>query len=425
MMNERLALERQELVRAWHSYVIRQGPVPAARRGQSQPAQTGATAPAPLSTLTTIDQEVAASWARSALTVSPERASAPVLDEADVQHAWRESPLEFGVRGLIPELCRLAEEADLVVAIGDADGTLLWTQGSDRMAELARSINFVPGGQWGEGSVGTNALALALRTRQPVRVFSAEHYVQTVHDWVCYSSPIRDTHTGALLGVLDFSTTWECSTPLGLASARHYAQQIEFALGRRVTQPTTQLRLRFCGSPRVQYAGRSLHLTPRQHELLCVLALHPGGLTLDALHAHVYGDQPISLSTLKSEVSTLRALLGGQIASRPYRLGIPMQLDIQDIEEHLLAGRVSDAADLYDGPLLPHSSSPLLTYWRDYLDAALREAVCRSRDPELLWRYASRFDDPECLEVLESLLAPDDHRLPIARARRAALDASF
>ncbi|WP_133161721.1 helix-turn-helix domain-containing protein [Deinococcus koreensis] len=448
-MNERLALERQELVRAWHSYVTRQGPVPSglhvrpagaapppsahpaesAPSTESTPArdslQAGAAAtltrPAAIAT---IDQEVAASWARSALTVSPERASAPVVDEAEVRQAWKESPLEFGVRGLIPELRRLAEDADLVVALGDPNGTLLWTQGSARMAGLASSINFVPGGQWGEGSVGTNALALALRTRQAVRVFSAEHYVQTVHDWVCYSSPIRDTQTGALLGVLDFSTTWECSTPLGLASARHYAQQIELALSHRAL-PASQLRLRFCGAPRVQYAGRSLHLTPRQHELLCVLALHPGGLTLDALHAHVYGDQPISLSTLKSEVSTLRALLGGQIASRPYRLSIPMQLDIQDIEEHLLAGRVSDAADLYDGPLLPHSSSPLLSYWRDYLDAALREAVCRSRDPELLWRYASRFDDPECLEVLEGLLAPDDHRLPIARARRAALDASF
>ena len=413
-MNERLELERQELVRAWDHYVTRPG------RGLALPDELSEPTPGPA-----LDQEVAASWARSALTVSPERASAPLLNESDVQHAWQESPLEYGVRGLIPELRRLAEEADLIVAIGDSDGTLLWTHGSERMAELGRSINFVPGGQWDEGSVGTNALALALRTRQPVRVFSAEHYVQTVHDWVCYSSPIRDTRSGALLGVLDFSTTWEHSTPLGLAGARHYAQQIELALSHRLTLPAGELRLRFCGPPQVQFAGRPLHLTPRQHELICVLALHPGGLTLDALHAHVYGDQPISLSTLKSEVSTLRSLLGGQIASRPYRLSVKVQLDVQDIEEHLLAGRVSDAADLYDGALLPHSASPLLGYWRDYLGAALQDAVCRSRDPDLLWRYASRFDDPQSLEVLEGLLPGDDHRLPIARARRAALDAAL
>lgn len=404
-MNDRLSLERQKLISAWYRYVSREQ------------------APQPVET--TVDQEVAASWARSALTVSPERACAPIMKESDVQHAWHESPLEYGMRGLIPELRRLAEEADLIVAVGNVDGTLLWTQGSERMTDLARSINFVPGGQWGEGSVGTNALALSLRTRQPVRVFSAEHYVQTVHDWVCYSSPIRDTGSGALLGVLDISTTWEHTTPLGLASARHYAAQIELAIQGRPVTPAAGLNLAFCGSPRVTFGGQRLHLTPRQHELLCVLSLNPGGLTLDALHAHVYGDQPISLSTLKSEVSTLRSLLGGQIASRPYRLSVPITLDVQRIEELLLAGRVSEAADLYDGPLLPHSASPLLTYWREYLDAALREAVCRSGDPDLLWRYASRFDDPECLDTLEDLLPEGDHRRPIARARRAALDAAF
>src|SRR6476469_496527 len=153
MMNERLALERQKLVRAWYRYVTRQAPAQALPdEPQDEPARSEGN----------VDQEVAASWARSALTVPPERVSAPVMSESEVKHSWQESPLEYGVRGLIPELRRLAEEADLIVGIGNTDGTLLWTEGSERMADLATSINFVPGGQWGEGSVGTNALALAL-----------------------------------------------------------------------------------------------------------------------------------------------------------------------------------------------------------------------------------------------------------------------
>ncbi|WP_174368370.1 GAF domain-containing protein [Deinococcus sp. JMULE3] len=420
-MNDRLSLERQQLIRAWGGFVHRRAPevrpdVPGADLAGPDTAGPDTTGP-------TVTPEVAASWARSALTVSPERVCAPVLSETDVRHAWRESALEYGMRGLIPELTRLAEDADLIVAVGDVDGTLLWTQGSERMTALARRVNFVPGGQWGEGTVGTNALALSLRTRRPVRVFSAEHYVQTVHDWVCYSSPIRDPGSGALLGVLDLSSTWEHSTPLGLASARHYAAQIEQAIGGRPHGAADALSLSFCGSPRVTLGGRRLHLTPRQHELLGVLALNPGGLSLDALHAHVYGDQPVSLSTLKSEVSTLRALLGGQIASRPYRLSVPVTLDAQRIEEHLLAGRAAQAAELFDGPLLPNSASPLLTYWREYLGAAVQAAVCRSGDPDLLWRYASRFDDPECLDVLDDLLPAGDPRRPVVRARRAALDA--
>ncbi|GMA15715.1 transcriptional regulator [Deinococcus metallilatus] len=394
-MDERLIRERERLERAWQQYIT-----------------SGARVP--------VTEDLLASWARSARTVPPERVSAPVENDADVQHAWRESRLEHASRPLLAELSALAEDGDLIVAIADAGGQLLWTSGSDRMHRLARGINFVPGGHWDESSVGTNALALALRTRQTVRVFAAEHYVQTVHDWVCYSSPIRDPRTGEVLGVLDFSTTWERSTPLGLTSTRHYAGLIEQGLGAGQGRKEG-LTLYLCGPPRVTLHGRRLHLTPRQHELLAVLALCPGGLTLDAMHAHVYGDQPVSLSTLKSEISTLRTLLGGGIASRPYRLSLPVQFDGAISEAALLAGQPGRALDVYNGPLLPHSASPFLTYWREYLDAALREAVFRSRDPELLWRYALRFEDPELLLELETLLAAGDPRLPLVRARRAAL----
>lgn len=71
-MNDRLSLERQKLISAWYRYVSREQ------------------APQPVET--TVDQEVAASWARSALTVSPERACAPIMKESDVQHVWHESP---------------------------------------------------------------------------------------------------------------------------------------------------------------------------------------------------------------------------------------------------------------------------------------------------------------------------------------------
>ncbi|WP_370637679.1 transcriptional regulator, partial [Deinococcus sp. 6GRE01] len=292
-----------------------------------------------------------------------------------------------------------------------------WTAGSARMQRLGRALNFVPGGHWDEQSVGTNALALALRERRAVQVFAAEHYVQAVHDWVCYGAPLRDAQ-GTLLGVLNLSTVWHQSTPLGLASAQHYAQRIEAQLA---AGPQVTLRVTLCGSPLVTLGGRALHLTPRQLELLAVLALHPDGLTLDALHAHMYGDAPITASTLKSEVSTLRGLLGGQIASRPYRLSVAVDLDLLRLERRLLAGDVSGALDLFGGPPLPLSESPLLSYWRSYLDGALRRAVCAGRDPALLWQYVARFDDLEVLSLLESVLPAGDPRVEVVRARRAAL----
>jgi len=317
-MNERLVLERQRLAQAWHRYI------------ESRSCDL-------------VPDQVIASWQRSSQTVSPERVAAPLETDADARHAWDESRLEHASRPVLAELASLADEGDMVIALGDAHGQLLWTYGSARMQGLARSINFVPGGHWDESSVGTNALALALRHRRPLRVFAAEHYVQAVHDWVCYSSPIQHPRTGELLGVLDFSTTWQHSTPLGLAGARYYAQQIEQGLltaPERPAETPGTLRLTLCGTPEARRGTERLHLTRRQFELLGVLALNPAGLSLDALHAHVYGDQMISLSTLKAEMSGLRVLLDGQIASRPYRLSMPVTFDVMQVEHALLGGDI-------------------------------------------------------------------------------------
>lgn len=400
---DELATERQRLIAAWDAYHSGRRPTP-----------------------TAVPADLLASWQRSAQTVPPDRVSAPVQDAREVTSEWRESALEFATRPLMNDLRALAQDGDLVVAVADASGRVAWTEGSHRMQRLARDINFVPGGHWDEHSVGTNALALALRHVRPVRVFAAEHFVQTVHEWVCYSSPIRHPESGELLGVLDFSTTWEYSTPLGLAGARYYAQQIENGLLTARTQLLGQsqqlptLRLRLCGPAEVRLGGELLHLTKRQHELLAVLALHAEGLTLDALHAHVYGEQAVSLSTLKSEVSTLRGLLGGCIASRPYRLMLGVDFDVQSVETALLSGQAGRALDLYAGELLPYSNSPFLGYWREYLDAALRGAVLECGDPEVQWRYALRFDDPEVLQAVADLLPLHDPRRPVLQARLEA-----
>ena len=61
-------------------------------------------------------------------------------------------------------------------------------------------------------------------------VFSAEHYAEVVHNWVCWAAPVFDPVTGRSLGVIDLSTTWDRTHPIGLATARVMARLIEGAL---------------------------------------------------------------------------------------------------------------------------------------------------------------------------------------------------
>ena len=100
------------------------------------------------------------------------------------------------------------------------------------MRRRAETVNFVPGGRWDDRSVGTNALDLSNRLDRPSMVFSAEHYAPIVHNWVCWAAPLHDPVSGTQLGVLDISTTWDRTHPIGLATVRVLARLVEQAMPR-------------------------------------------------------------------------------------------------------------------------------------------------------------------------------------------------
>ena len=59
-------------------------------------------------------------------------------------------------------------------------------------------------------------------------------------------------------------------------------------------------------------------------------------------------------------MSQLRALLGGRLESRPYRIGLDVRCDVTDVLHRLRAGDVAGATERYGGELLPGSESPAL-----------------------------------------------------------------
>ena len=164
--------------------------------------------------------EILSSWERSGAAISPGVTEAPLADESETSSVWKGSPLQVAVERIEQELRSTAEDGDLVVAVTDADTRILWTYGGRVMRRKAETVNFVAGGRWDESSVGTNALALASRSGRP----------SMVHNWVCWAAPVFDPVTGEQLGVIDLSTTWDRTHPIGLATARMMARLIETAM---------------------------------------------------------------------------------------------------------------------------------------------------------------------------------------------------
>src|SRR3954466_10504484 len=405
MVRGELSTRRQHAVRAWTTFVEHGDEVESLVR-----------------------PEILTSWARSEASITTDVKEAPLADEAEIAAIWRDSPLQTAVETVEEELRRTAEDGDLVIAVTDADTRILWTYGGRVMRRKAETVNFVAGGRWDDQSVGTNALDLANRLGAPAMVFSAEHYAPIVHNWVCWAAPVHDPATGAKLGVIDLSTTWDRTHPIGLATARVMARLIETALpvnavpGRDDEPSAPGLVMTLLGTAETWLDGHRLVLQRRQTEILPLLALHPEGLSLEQLHAAVYGDQAVTFSTLKAEVSHLRHAIGGQPASRPYRLLMPVATDVEQVLSLIRRGRVGAAVDAYGGDLLPGTNSPALTEMAEYVAVAVREALLADPQPDAVVRYSDLAPyDTEVVEVCLARLAGTPHpAVPLLKGRLAA-----
>ena len=403
--------DRRRLVDAWERFVL-----PGRSRSADEPA------------LGDVRPEILTSWERSADSLTPDVEAAPLSDVDETRASWEASPLRTAVAQIEPQLRAAADDGELVVAVTDPAARILWTCEGTLMRRRAEGVNFVPGGRWDESSVGTNALDLALRLDRPATVFSAEHFTSSVHDWTCWAAPVHDPATGQQLGVLDLSTTWDRAHPLGTATATAFARLLEQAMpagaarptsaGRRPTQPGT-LTLRLLGKAEAYLDGVRLLLSRRQLEILALLALHPDGLSLTALHAKLYGDRPVSPATLKAEVSHLRTMLGGALTARIYRITVPVYCDASDVLRLLRTGRVQDAVAAYGGELLAGTDAPGLTEYGNYVAVAVREALLTQPDPQAVLRYAEAV--PYDVEVLEhavrALRDPSGGAAALLRAR--------
>ncbi|WP_435770966.1 transcriptional regulator [Nocardioides sp. SYSU DS0651] len=373
--------------------------------------------------------EIYQSWTRSESAVPTTVSAAPLADESETLARWRDSPLQVAVERVEEELRRTAADGDLVVAVTDPQTRILWTYGGRVMRRRAESVNFVRGGRWDDRSVGTNALDLANRTSRPAMVFSAEHYAPIVHNWVCWAAPMHDPVTGAKLGVLDISTTWERTHPIGLATARVLARLVEQAMphthhyeGAAEETADPGLVMTLLGTAEARVDGQRLLLNRRQTEILALLALHPDGLSLEQLHALLYGDHAVTFSTLKAEVSHLRHALGGQLASRPYRLLMPVATDVEHVLGLLRRGDAAAAVEAYGGDLVPGTESPALVEMGEYVAVALREALLADPQPDAVLRYSelAPYDTAvleACLEQLRPVAGRPHPAVPLLKAR--------
>jgi hypothetical protein len=198
-----------------------------------------------------VREPIAASWRRSAAAgVDPSGLRiAPVVADADETTArWEVHPLAEMAPLIRSCLAATADESGHLIVVSDANGVLLWVEGSARVRmRAADSMNFAEGALWSEGGAGTNAIGTALAAEHAVQVFASEHFNEIVQAWTCAAAPVHDPDTGRVIGVIDLTGAMATVHPHSMAVATATANAVEAELRCQMRDRDGRLLARFGG----------------------------------------------------------------------------------------------------------------------------------------------------------------------------------
>ncbi|ATY85544.1 sigma-54-dependent Fis family transcriptional regulator [Kyrpidia spormannii] len=185
-----------------------------------------------------VSRDVSESWVRSRrYGVDPYRDRGDiVLEPEDLElqrHKYADVIRE--VESLVHKIHGLLMEQRMVALFCDADGRILSEIGHPDTLRRAREIQFVPGADWSEAAVGTNAIGTALEVGNAVYVAGYEHYVVATHPWCCAAVPLRDPK-GNVFGVLNLSGPLESAHPYLLGVVATMGAHVEDVIARMPQQ---------------------------------------------------------------------------------------------------------------------------------------------------------------------------------------------
>ncbi|MEU8969324.1 GAF domain-containing protein [Streptomyces monashensis] len=165
-----------------------------------------------------------------------------LLPSDEVRRRREESPLRHVLPVLREGLLSVADVAQHIMVVADAEGRVLWREGAPPVLRKADSLGFELGADWREDVVGTNGVGTPAVVRRPVQVFAAEHFVRSHASWTCTGAPITDPRDGRLIGVVDVSGPLETMHPATLAWVDSVAKLAEARLRERHLESLERLR---------------------------------------------------------------------------------------------------------------------------------------------------------------------------------------
>ena len=190
---------------------------------------------------------IADSWLRSReLGVDPhnERAQS-VMSKEQLEEKLHSENLGISGRNILDRMAHTVKDTGHIIVLADQSGRIMYSAGHQKVQEELEKINFKPGSEWDEKTVGPNGVGTPLALKRPELVLGSEHFCQSWQPWVCYGAPIHNPSTGSIVGCIDISGPASKACVEAMALAISVTQSIESDLSVMQLKSRERLRLAY------------------------------------------------------------------------------------------------------------------------------------------------------------------------------------
>ncbi len=153
--------------------------------------------------------------------------SQKILDDVELQQKFAQKRSMIQTASPYMEhLINIVKGYNFFALLTDEEGCILAALGDDKILGEAFRLKMVPGAYMDEESIGTNAMAVVIKTNGPVQLSGEDHYIKEYYRWTCSAAPIKDSN-GNLIGVLNLTGYTEQVHPHTLGMVIAAANAIE------------------------------------------------------------------------------------------------------------------------------------------------------------------------------------------------------
>ncbi|HOR86555.1 MAG TPA: sigma-54-dependent Fis family transcriptional regulator [Bacillota bacterium] len=131
--------------------------------------------------------------------------SSKIINEAELQKRFADKrSMILTAAPYMEQLINFVRGHNFFALLTDGEGCILNAIGDEKILSEAFDLKMIPGAFMNEESIGTNAMAIVIKTGEPVQLSGKDHFIKAYHRWTCSGAPIKDHH-GNLIGVLDLT----------------------------------------------------------------------------------------------------------------------------------------------------------------------------------------------------------------------------